>query len=238
MPVTTGGDTVMTIWPEKVKATCNAQQRLNVYFTISHLIWCKSHAYLLEEKKGRTEKQRLSCATKTPWGLCIFLVFQGCAAIRPRVWPWLLNSASPTQPQFKTRGWEACSSLTQFSQFSAWLWWETYESMLCAILKGWVHVESPSQMALCQATTAAPDSHRWRTQEGKWQWGLSEEPSLSASFWTWREDRFCFHHVCQCHFDACHLMFVHFICVHACCVSLLTCCHDIAQQTFNIETNK
>lgn len=129
---------------------------------------CKSHAYFKKKGERRTERQRLSYATKPPWGVSVFLAFQRHAVIWPRVWPWLLNAASHTRPQFKTRGWEAPSSLTWFSQFSAWLWWETYESTLCAfskgLVRGWV---PPSQMALCRATTAAPDTHRWRTHEGK-----------------------------------------------------------------------
>lgn len=74
------------------------------------------------------------------------------------------------------------SSLTRFSRFSAWPWWETYESTLCAFferLGAWL--TPPSQMALCRAATAATDSHRWTTQEGKWHRLLSGEPLLAVS---------------------------------------------------------
>lgn len=130
---------------------------------------CQSHAYFQKERRGENRKTETFVCHQTPLGRLCFFAFQSDAAIRPRVWPWLLNAASPTRPQFKTRGWEAPSSLTRFSQFSAWLWWETYESTLCAFSKAWCVAESPSQMALCRATTAAPDSHRWRMQRRKWQ---------------------------------------------------------------------
>lgn len=119
-----------------------------------------SHAYFQDERRGENRKTETRVCHQIPSGRLCFLAFQSDVVLRPCVWPWLLNPASSTQPQFKTRVWEAPSSLTQFSEFSAWLWWEMYESLLCAFLKA-----HPSQMALCRVATAARDSHRWRTQK-------------------------------------------------------------------------
>lgn len=119
-----------------------------------------SHAYFQDERRGENRKTETRVCHQIPSGRLCFLAFQSDVVLRPCVWPWLLNPASSTQPQFKTRVWEAPSSLTQFSEFSAWLWWEMYESLLCAFLKA-----HPSQMALCRVATAAQDSHRWRTQK-------------------------------------------------------------------------
>lgn len=144
---------------------------------------CKSHAYFKKKGERRTERQRLSYATKPPWGVSVFLAFQRHAVIWPRVWPWLLNTASHTRPQFKTRGWEAPSSLTWFSQFSAWLWWETYESTLCAFSKGLVRGWVPPHRWLCVERRLLPqtptDGGRMR---GKWQRCLSEKHFARSRF--------------------------------------------------------
>lgn len=52
------------------------------------------------------------------------------------------------------------------------------ESKLCVFSKAWCMLESALQMALCQVTTAAPDSHRGRMQKKKWLRCLNQEPLL------------------------------------------------------------
>lgn len=95
-----------------------------------------------------------------PMPLRASVLFWCSTAIKPCLWPWLLKVASSNQPQSETRGWEAHCL---FSQFYAALWWETYESMLCAC------------GTLCQALCAwlsrlhrwpcmSEDPHRWRTE--------------------------------------------------------------------------
>lgn len=73
----------------------------------------KSHAYFHEESRAADRKRD---GHQTPSGLLyFFLAFQSNAAIRPGVWPWLLNATSPNQPRFKTRGWDApCLCLSFF----------------------------------------------------------------------------------------------------------------------------
>lgn len=122
-------------------------------------------------KEMGKQKVRHSCMPLNPLGVSVwFLALQSVAAFRPRVWVWLHNAASTSRPQFKTKGWGAPLSLIRFSQFSAQLRCEMYESTLCASSKAWCVVESSSQMALYQAeTAAAPDFHRWTMQKRKWQ---------------------------------------------------------------------
>lgn len=104
----------------------------DVYFTDSHLIWCHyARATLQEEKERGEQKDRDLHATKPPWGVWVFLAFQCDAMVRPRVWPWLLSAASPTQTQFKTRGWEAPSSLTIFSIFCLTVMGNVWKHALC-----------------------------------------------------------------------------------------------------------
>lgn len=81
---------------------------------------CKSHAYFPQELRG--QKDRDSLLPNLPLG---YLCSNPAAC-----WPWLLDAASLSLPQFKTRGWEDRSCLTQFSQFCARLWRRAYESML------------------------------------------------------------------------------------------------------------
>lgn len=171
--------------------------------------------------KPRTERQRLIYHQTCPWGIY--------AATRPRVWPWLLHAASLSLPQFKTRGWEDHSSLTQFSQFSAQLWRRTYEStLLCDF-------ERPCAcwISLTDGSVSRADccSRRWRKQEGKWQkWSLYSRFQNLERF-----RQLDFQHTCQYHLDTQHPVFVYSIWVHACCVYDLTCCQRSAVFTSEEE---
>lgn len=151
----------------------------DVYFTDSHLIWCHyARATLIFEKKreGRTERQRLSYATK-PLGASGFF-WRSRAMQRPdRVCdhdsptlPRLLGHSSRPEVGMLTRLWH------DFLNFLLDCDGKRMKARSVRFQNAWCVVESPSQMALCQAKTAAPDSHRWRTQEGKWQRCLSREP--------------------------------------------------------------
>lgn len=118
----------------------------------------------------------------------------------------------PTRPLSKTRGWEARLSLTQFSQFSALVCdGKRMKAWSCAVFwKARVRVESPSQMALCRTMAAAPNSHRWRAQEGK--------RAVASEQKTWKK--------CLVPYETRHLMCVDSIRVHAhlrFCFHLLPC---------------
>lgn len=132
----------------------------DVYFTDSHLIWChyaRATLHFQEERRGESRETETRVCHQTPLGrLCFFGVPERCSdqaacmTMTPR--RCLPYSATVQDQRFG----KLPSSLTRFSQFSAWLWWETYESTLCAFSKARCVVESPSQMALCRAATAAP----------------------------------------------------------------------------------
>ena len=213
----------------------------DVYFTDSHLIWCHyARATLIFEKKGEggTERQRLSYATKAPWGVWDFLAFQSDAATRPRVWPWLPNAAAPTRPQFKTRGWDAHSSLTRFSQFSAWLWWETYESTLCAfskrLVRGWI----PLTDGFVSSEDCCPRLPQMEDAGGKMatvfeQRALTDSQTLDLNCHSVRQSRktsswsntrvgAILTHGISC-------LYILFW-VHTCCVTVFTCCHPNARH--------
>lgn len=137
------GDTVFgqrkseKVW--KHEKVANTQLReWDVYFTDSHLIWCHyARATLIFKKKGegRAERQRLAYATKPPWGICIFWrsrAMQRSGRVYMTMTP---QRRLPYSITVQDQRLGSSPSLTRFSQFSARLWWETYESMLCAFRK-------------------------------------------------------------------------------------------------------
>lgn len=100
-------------------------------FTSPTVIWSDvmmQEPRLFSRRRKRT-RQRLSYATKPPWGVCVFLAFQSYAVIRPRVWPWLLNAASPN------------SATVQDQRLGSSLVFDTIFSIFCLTVMGnvWKH---------------------------------------------------------------------------------------------------
>jgi len=145
----------------------------DVYFTDSHLIWCHyARTTLIFKKKGegRTARQRLAYAIKPPGGVWVFLAFQSDAAMRPRIWPWLPDAASPTRPQFKSRGWEAPGLWHDFHNFLLDCGGKRMKarSVRLAGLGAWLN---PPHRWLCVKRPLPP--RRWRMQRSKWRRCLS-----------------------------------------------------------------
>lgn len=100
-------------------------------FTSPTVIWSDvmmQEPRLFSRRRKRT-RQRLPYATKPPWGVCVFLEFQSYAAFRPRVWPWLLNAASPN------------SATVQDQRLGSPLVFDTIFSIFCLTVMGnvWKH---------------------------------------------------------------------------------------------------
>lgn len=170
------------------------------------------------EIKGKSRKTETFVCHQTPWGcLCFFGAPELCRHQTACLTVTSQRRLPPTRPLSKTRGWEARLSLTQFSQFSALVCdGKRMKAWSCTIFwKAGVRVESPSQMALCRTMAAAPDSHRWRAQEGK--------RAVASERKTWKKF--------LVPYETRHLMCVDSIRVpaHLCfCFHLLPCHHSLA----------
>lgn len=179
----------------------------------------KAILVLYEISKDR--KDRDSYTTKLcPWGIY--------AATRPRVWPWLLDAASPVScHSSRPDVWEDRSTLTQFSQFSAQLWRRTYESsLLCDFEKASCVLNFTSQMALCRAPTAAPtDGGSRRGKRHKWCFcsQFSELEAIPSTPFPARASVSSWHTASR--------VCLFYLGVHACCVSDLMPCQCSAVFT-------
>lgn len=200
-------------------------------FTSPTVIWSDvmmQEPRLFSRRRKRT-RQRLSYATKPPWGVCVFLAFQSYAVIRPRIWPWLLNAASPN------------SATVQDQRLGSSLVFDTIFSIFCLTVMGnvWKHglcdFERPGAcwISLTDGSVSSKDCRPRLTQtedaEGKMavvferraftlvqSLDLKGRPSLfpahvSVSFWDMAS------HVCECYLGARMLCF---------CFHLLPCHHS------------
>lgn len=176
-------------------------------FTSPTVIWSDvmmQEPRLFSRRRKRT-RQRLSYATKPPWGVCVFLAFQSYAVIRPRVWPWLLNAASPN------------SATVQDQRLGSSLVFDTIFSIFCLTVMGnvWKHglcdFERPGAcwISLTDGSVSSKDCRPRLTQtedaggeNGSGVWAKSlYSPILfpahvSVSFWDMAS------HVCECYLGA------------------------------------
>lgn len=135
---------------------------------------------------------------------------------RPRVWPWLLDAASPIScHSSRPEVWEDRSTLTQFSRFSAQLWRRTCESLLlCDFEKASCVLNFPHRWLCVERQLLLPQME----EAGG---GETAEVELFLPFFRTRKrfHQLRFQHVRQCHLDTQHHLFVYSVWVHVCCVS-------------------
>lgn len=185
----------------------------DVYFTDSHLIWCHyARARLFSRRKERGEQRDFRMP---PNPLRASVLFWRSRAMQRsgRVYdhdsstlPPLLGHSSRPEVGKLPCLWH------YFLNFLLECDGKRMKARSMRFAKARCVVESPSQMALCRATIAAPDSHRWRLQKEKMAFEF--EPNFLISGLEMSRQRVrstsSVFNTCLSHFDIRPLMFVHF----------------------------
>lgn len=191
----------------------------DVYFTDSHLIWCHyARARLFSRRKERGEQRDFRMP---PNPLRASVLFWRSRAMQRsgRVYdhdsstlPPLLGHSSRPEVGKLPCLWH------YFLNFLLECDGKRMKARSMRFAKARCVVESPSQMALCRATIAAPDSHRWRLQKEKMAFEFEPNFLISGLENVTSEseiDQFCFQHVSKPFWHtASHVCSLLFGCMH------------------------